>query len=152
MDAISLLKDDHKTVKGLFKEFKSAGDRAVSKKNALFEQIRNELTVHAEVEEEIFYPAVKNARSEEAKDSVREAMEEHAIVKQLLEEIDELEPGDEQYGAKMKVLMESVEHHVEEEEDEMFSEARKALSATRLKELGADMKVRKESLKSQLAS
>ena len=146
MEATKLLKSDHDEVRAMFKEYEKTGDRATSKKAKLFEQIRDALTVHAKIEEEVFYPAVKAARSEEAKDDVREATEEHRIVKTLLSELDRMKPADEQYDAKMKVLMESVEHHAEEEEKEMFKQARKHLSEDRLEMLGEEMEIRKGAL------
>jgi hemerythrin superfamily protein len=146
MEATKLLKNDHDEVRAMFKEYEKTGDRALAKKAKLFEQIRDALTAHAKIEEEVFYPAVKAARSEEAKDEVREATEEHKIVKTLLSELDRMKPSDEQYDAKMKVLMESVEHHAEEEEDEMFKQARKHLSRERLESLGEEMEIRKGAL------
>jgi hemerythrin superfamily protein len=146
MEATKLLKNDHDEVRAMFKEYEKTGDRALAKKAKLFEQIRDALTAHAKVEEEVFYPAVKAARSEEAKDDVREATEEHKIVKTLLSELDRMKPSDEQYDAKMKVLMESVEHHAEEEEKEMFKQARKYISKERLESLGEEMEIRKGAL------
>ncbi|HKB71416.1 MAG TPA: hemerythrin domain-containing protein [Thermoanaerobaculia bacterium] len=146
MDATKLLKDDHDEVRALFKEYEKSGDRALAKREELFEQIRDALTVHAEIEEEIFYPAVKAARSEDARDEVREAVEEHRIVKTLLAELDAMKPGDEQFDAKMTVLQESVEHHADEEEKEMFKQARKNLSKDRLEALGEEMEARKGEL------
>lgn len=146
MDATKLLKQDHDEVRALFKEYEKAGDRAVAKKEKLAAQICEALTVHAEIEEEIFYPAVKAARSEEVKDEVREAVEEHKIVKTLVAEIEKMKPSDEQFDAKMTVLKESVEHHASEEEEEMFKQARKNLSKDRLEELGEEMEARKGEL------
>ncbi|HET9795831.1 MAG TPA: hemerythrin domain-containing protein [Thermoanaerobaculia bacterium] len=146
MDATKLLKQDHDEVRALFKEYEKAGDRAVAKKEKLAAQICEALTVHAEIEEEIFYPAVKAARSEEVKDEVREAVEEHKIVKTLVAEIGKMKPSDEQFDAKMTVLKESVEHHASEEEEEMFKQARKNLSKDRLEELGEEMEARKGEL------
>jgi len=146
MDATKLLKADHDEVRKLFKEYEKTGDRATSKKRELFEELRDALTVHAEIEEEIFYPAVKAIRAKDAKDDVREGFEEHKIVKTLLAELDGMKPEDEQFEAKMTVLQESVEHHADEEEEEMFKEARKGLSKERLEELGEKMEARKGEL------
>ena len=121
-DALSLLKGDHDDVKKLFKEIEAEEDQ-----EAIFNQIKEALEVHATIEEEIFYPAVKKARSEEVKDEVREAYEEHKQVKALLAAIAEISPDDESYSAKIKVLKEDIEHHVKEEEGEMFPDARKYL-------------------------
>ena len=141
-DAISLLKSDHEEVKKLFKEIEAEQDQ-----EAIFDQIKGALEVHATIEEEIFYPAVKKARSEEVKDEVREAYEEHKQVKALLAAIAEISPEDESYSAKIKVLKEDVEHHVEEEEGEMFPDARKYLR-DKLQDLGAQMRARKDELES----
>lgn len=151
MKATDLLKKDHKTVKGLFKKFEKAKENH-EKKKELFNEIHQELDIHAKIEEEIFYPAVKQAQSEDAKDIVREAIEEHKVVKTLLQEISALHPQDEQYDAKVIVLRENVEHHAEEEEDEMFKEAKKYFSKERMEELGERMEARKEELKGTLAS
>jgi iron-sulfur cluster repair protein YtfE (RIC family) len=139
-DALSLLKGDHDDVKKLFKEIEAEEDQ-----EAIFNQIKEALEVHATIEEEIFYPAVKKARSEEVKDEVREAYEEHKQVKALLAAIAEISPDDESYAAKIKVLKEDVEHHVKEEEGEMFPDARKYLRG-KLEDLGAQMQARKDEL------
>lgn len=121
--ATATLRDDHKTVKHLFSEYEKLGDGAKAEtKKSLFEQMKKELTVHAAIEEEIFYPAIREleVEDEEAGEIVNEAEEEHKIVKTLLEELSELEPDDEQFDAKIKVLTENVQHHAEEEEEEMF--------------------------------
>ena len=139
-DAISLLKSDHEEVKKLFKEIETGEDR-----EAIFDQIKAALEVHAAIEEEIFYPAVKKARSEQVKDEVREASEEHKQVKALLAAIAEISSDDESYSAKLKVLKEDVEHHVKEEEGEMFPDARKYLRG-KLEDLGVQMQARKADL------
>ena len=145
MEATALLKRDHAAVKALFEEYEAAGDAEQMKQN-LFEQIQDELDVHAAIEEQIFYPAVQEGRSAEAKDMVLEALEEHKVVKTLLEEIAVLTPADDEFDAKMKVLQENVEHHADEEEKEMFPEAKKQLSEDIRNELGARMESRKEQL------
>jgi iron-sulfur cluster repair protein YtfE (RIC family) len=139
-DALSLLKSDHDEVKKLFKEIEAEEDQ-----EAIFNQIKGALEVHATIEEEIFYPAVKKARSEEVKDEVREAYEEHTQIKALLAAIADISPDDESYLAKIKVLKEDVEHHVKEEEGEMFPDARKYLRH-KLEDLGAQMQARKDEL------
>lgn len=118
--ATALLKEDHQKVKKLFSEFEKLDVARDSDRAELFDQIRKELTVHAQIEEEIFYPAVERAEDEEADDLVREAHEEHRIVKTLLEELAALSPADSQFDAKIKVLKENVLHHAEEEQDEIF--------------------------------
>jgi iron-sulfur cluster repair protein YtfE (RIC family) len=146
MEATALLKKDHDAVKALFKKYEGVGDSAEQTKQSLFDQIQAELDVHTTIEEQIFYPAVQEGRSAEAKDMVLEALEEHKVVKTLLEEIASLTPVDEEFDAKMKVLQENVEHHADEEEKEMFPEAKKQLSEEVRNELGARMETRKHEL------
>jgi hemerythrin superfamily protein len=149
MNAIQLLKKDHTTVKEFFTQFEQAGKRAYQTKQAIFGQIHQALEAHAAVEEELFYPAVKHRHAEDVKDLVREATEEHKIVKTLLAEIVTMSAQEEQYDAKVTVLKESIEHHVKEEEGEMFPAATKQLSTERLDALGAEMASRKEALTDQ---
>jgi len=119
--ATEVLKSDHATVKGLFRDYEKLGGGAVSGKQRLFDRLKKELEVHAAIEEEIFYPAVAELGEEkDAEETVREALEEHKIVRTLLAELSGLGPEDEAFDAKMKVLSENVEHHADEEEDEMF--------------------------------
>jgi hemerythrin superfamily protein len=123
-DAITLLTEDHEHVKSMFEQYEELGDRAHVSKQKLALKICEELTKHATAEEEIFYPAVRAATKEE--DMVDEAVVEHASAKDLIAQIISMEPTDDLYDAKVKVLGELIEHHVKEEEDEMFPKARKA--------------------------
>ena len=141
MDAIALLEQDHKAVKKLFQEFEAKTDRAFQGKLELYRQIRQELEIHTQIEEQIFYPAAKAI----APDMIAEAVEEHTQVERLLEELQEIEPSDDRFDAKMKVMMENVEHHADEEEKEMFPEAKKVLRDD-LEPLGQQMEARKERL------
>lgn len=118
MDALQLLKKDHKAVKALLKEFEGLHDRAGQKKRAVVLQLCTALTRHAQVEEEIVYPVFKALRAPEIKDLVREATEEHQVAKTLIGELQTLSPDDEQYAAKVTVLGEYVQHHVKEEEQD----------------------------------
>jgi hemerythrin superfamily protein len=145
-DAITLLKADHAAVKKLFAQEEKSTKHDGQNKQDTFNQIKAALTVHATVEEEIFYPAVKKARSENVKDEVREAYEEHKQIKTLLAEISGITPADETWDMKVKVLKEDVEHHVKEEEGEMFPDARKFLGEGKLVELGAQLEARKQVL------
>jgi hemerythrin superfamily protein len=138
MDAIVMLRDDHAAVEKLFKKFES-GDLAV------VPRICDELEIHAELEEEVFYPSVR-AEVDEQDDEVLEAVEEHHVVKLLVAELRALEPSDETYRAKATVLMENVRHHIEEEEGEMFPAVRSALGRKRLQEIGERMSSARESL------
>jgi hemerythrin superfamily protein len=135
MDAITLLKNDHKTVNELFKKFEKAGDGAHKTKAKLVEQIIHELAVHAAVEEVAFYPFIKGV-SPDLTDDVLESLEEHHVVKWLLSELDGMSPKEERFDAKVTVLIENVRHHVEEEEQEMFPRVRQMLSRSDLQELG----------------
>ncbi|WP_030231054.1 hemerythrin domain-containing protein [Streptomyces sp. NRRL S-350] len=135
MDAIVLLREDHKTVEKLFKAFEKADDDAFAEKRRIADQVIEELTVHAVIEEEIFYPAAREA-APDTKDHVLESIEEHHAVVWMLSELADLDPQDERFDAKMTVLMENVRHHVEEEEKDWFPEVRKALGRNRLLELG----------------
>ncbi|WP_440106807.1 hemerythrin domain-containing protein [Streptosporangium sp. H16] len=138
MDAIVLLKDDHKTVEKLFKEFENAGERAYKKKRELVDQIIEELTAHAHIEEQIFYPAARESVPETS-GHVLESVEEHHVVVWMLSELAKLDPKDERFDAKVTVLIENVRHHVEEEEQEWFPQVREAMGRKRLQELGEEM-------------
>ena len=151
-DAIAMLKTDHAVVKKLFVSEKNLTKQDGKKKEAIFAQIQSALVVHATIEEEIFYPAVKSARSEHVKDEAREGYEEHKQIKSLLAQIAGITSDDESYDMKIKVLKEDVEHHVKEEETEMFPDAKKFLGEKRLMELGAELEARKQQLEKQHAS
>ena len=141
-DAIALLTEDHKKVKDLFEKFEKLSDRSKVNKKKIADQICLELTVHTQVEEEIFYPAVREPIKDD--DLMDEAMVEHASAKDLIAQISDMDPGDDLYDAKVKVLSEQIEHHVEEEEGEMFPKVRKA--KVDLVALGEQMAARKEEL------
>jgi len=146
-DVFALLTADHRRVKSLFKEFKSLKDDGDDDKKAtLVETICNELTIHAQIEEEIFYPALRDAIDDE--DLMDEADVEHASAKQLIAQLEQLEVGGDHYDATVTVLGEYIDHHVKEEEGEMFSKARKADidSAS----LGEELAIRKAELKEEL--
>lgn len=124
-DAIELLTEDHENVKALFQQFEHAGEKAFASKKKLATQICLELTKHATAEEELFYPAVRAAGGEN-EDLVDDALVEHASAKELIAQILAMDASDELFDAKVKVLSEQVDHHVEEEEGEMFPKAKKA--------------------------
>jgi hemerythrin superfamily protein len=143
--ATDLLEEDHDKVKGLFREYRDAKERGDARtKSRLFQDIDRELSIHSLVEEELFYPAVKRT-DKEAMELVLESKEEHGVVKTLLSQLRDVGGGDETFDAKMKVLMEAVEHHIEEEEDEMFPDA-ESMGGDRLVRLGAEIEARKEQL------
>jgi hemerythrin superfamily protein len=135
MDAITLLKDDHKAVEALFKRFEKAGDNAHVEKRAVVDKIIEELSIHAAVEEQLFYP-VTRATVPETEDIALESLEEHHIVKWVLSELDSMSPEDERFDAKVTVLIENVRHHVEEEEEEYFPKVRDELGRNALGDLG----------------
>ena len=143
IDAITLLTDDHENVKQMFEQYEGLGDRAHASKKKLATQICTELTKHAQAEEEIFYPAVR-AAGKDKEDLIDEATVEHASAKELIAQILEMEPTEDLYDAKVKVLGELIEHHVKEEEEEMFPKARKL--GLDLETLGAQIAERKEQI------
>ena len=146
-DAIQLLTADHKSVKALFQSFeKIKGDEGAEEEKAeLVQRICAELTVHATIEEEIFYPAVREAIDDE--DLMDEADVEHASAKDLVAQLESANPGDDHYDAKVTVLGEMIDHHVKEEEGEMFPKARKAID---VHEIGAELAARKAELTEDL--
>src|SRR6188474_3412853 len=116
MDAITLLRADHKTVEQLFKRFETAGDRAYTEKRQIVDRIIEELSIHAAIEEQVFYPVARETVPT-TEDIALESLEEHHIVKWVLSELVDLDPREERFDAKVTVLMENVRHHVDEEED-----------------------------------
>jgi iron-sulfur cluster repair protein YtfE (RIC family) len=138
MDALELLKQDHQKVKGLFKETEGAEN---SRKKQLFDQIDTELEIHAQIEETIFYPAIE--QHEELQDIVAEARGEHAEVKTLLQEIEQLGSDMEGFNSTLTELIETVEHHIEEEEDDMFVKVRELLNEEALEQLGKELQMAK---------
>jgi len=148
MDAITLLKTDHDKVKKLLTELESTTERGVKTRSELFSTIKAELTVHEIIEEEIFYPELK--AHPKAQDIVLEAFEEHHVVDLLMGELESLDVSDETWGAKALVMKENIEHHIEEEEGEMFTQARRVFDKEELENLGERMAARKESAKQEL--
>lgn len=138
MDALRLLTEDHDKVRALFRQFESARERGdTSMMNSTTAEVITELKIHTQIEEQVFYPAVQAEGGEELDEMVREGVEEHHVVDLLIEEIEDLDASDEAFTAKMTVLIENVEHHAGEEEDEMFPKTRAALGTDRLNRLGA---------------
>ena len=136
MNALEVLKQDHQKVKGLFQEVKQAIDQA--KRKELFNEIDTELEIHAHIEETVFYPAIEE--HEEFKDMVAEALEEHQEAKTLLGELEELGADNHDFGSKLQLLIEAVEHHVQEEEGEMFPKIREVFDEDELEQLGQELK------------
>jgi hemerythrin superfamily protein len=135
MNALEILKNDHQKVKELFQEATHVSD--TSKRKDLFDKIDTELEIHAHIEETVFYPAVED--HEELKDMVAEALEEHEEAKTLLEELEEIGVDSHEFGSKLQQLIEAVEHHVEEEEGEMFPKIREVFEEDELEQLGQDL-------------
>ncbi|MGE0509223.1 MAG: hemerythrin domain-containing protein [Acidimicrobiia bacterium] len=144
MDAITLLRDDHKTVEQLFKRFEKAGDRAHVEKRQIVDRIIEELSVHAAIEEQVFYPVARSTVPD-TEDIALESLEEHHIVKWLLSELADLDPSHERFDAKVTVLIENVRHHVEEEENDFFPKVRNELGRTALADLGEALAEAKKS-------
>ena len=143
MDAIELLMIQHEEAKALFKKIERAED---DEKQDLFERVADALAVHATIEEKQFYPATRNARTEEM---LQEAVEEHLAAKRLIADLLEMTPDDPQFDAKIAVLKEQVEHHIEEEEAELFPKVRRMFKADEIEDLGVAMEDMAEDLKAE---
>jgi hemerythrin-like domain-containing protein len=139
MDAFSLLKADHRKVAELFQQLESATGK---QKLTVFDQIKTELELHTHIEEKIFYPAVEEPK--ETHELTLEAYEEHDVVKKLLQQLSKARTANDEWEAQAKVLQENVEHHVEEEENELFKKASKVLSREEIETLGEEMQSEKE--------
>jgi hemerythrin superfamily protein len=135
MNALEILKQDHQKVKGLFQAATKATDQ--TKRKDLFNQIDTELEIHAHIEETVFYPAIEDL--EELKDMVAEALEEHQEAKKLLDELEQLGAESHDFGSKLQQLIEAVEHHVQEEEGEMFPKIRELFDEDELEQLGKEL-------------
>jgi hemerythrin-like domain-containing protein len=137
VDALSLLKADHDVVRKILAEGEATTERAEKGRSELFTRLKTELEIHERIEEEVFYPALK--AHPKARELALEGYEEHHVVDQVLAELEQTDPTDEQWTAKFKVAKENLEHHIEEEEGDMFRAARSAFSKEELEELGARM-------------
>lgn len=148
MNAIEMLKEDHKKMRGLLSELEATTKRGVKTRTSLLETIARELSVHAAIEEEIFYPAFKDAAEKSDDDAMYfEALEEHRAAEDLvLPDLQKTDPASDQFSGRAKVLKEIIEHHVGEEEKEMFPRARQLLDVARLRQLGEAMAERKREL------
>jgi hypothetical protein len=144
MNATDLLRQDHGKVKKLMEEIDSTTERGVKTRNELFTRFKQEMTIHERIEEEIFYPRL--TEQAKTKDIALEGYEEHHVVDMVMAELDDVPYDDERWGAKFTVMKENVEHHIEEEEGEMFKLARQALDSDELAELGERMESMKKDL------
>ena len=146
-DAIALLKEDHQKVRALLGDLEKTTDRAAGKRQKLLADIEQELKIHTEIEEKIFYPAFREAaRKDDDTKLYFEAMEEHHVVDLVLPEIKQTAADADEFAAKAKVLKDLVEHHAEEEEDEMFPRARTILGREELMRLGRELADAKASM------
>jgi hemerythrin superfamily protein len=136
VDAVEMLKKQHREVESLFEKFESLGANAKSAKQSTFEKIADALAIHASIEEKHFYPAVKAKRTE---DILLEALEEHLGIKRVIADLLKVDSSDETFAPKVKVLKEQVQHHVEEEESDLFPKVRKILDKSELEQIAAAM-------------
>jgi hemerythrin superfamily protein len=134
MDAIQLLKSQHRVVEKLFDDIEQAED--ADEREAIFQQLADNFAAHAIIEEDLFYP---QAYAEETQELLTEAVEEHLSAKRLIADLLEMEPNDDQYAAKIKVLKEQIQHHVKEEEGELFKKIEKRFDKKRLEQLGEEL-------------
>ena len=148
MNAITMLEEDHAKMRKLLDELESTTERGLKIRAELFSTIKGELTIHEIIEEEIFYPELK--AHPKARDIVLEGYEEHHVVDLVMKELEETPVDDESWGAKAKVMKENVEHHMEEEEGDMFKKARSIFDRDELEDLGNRMVARKESAQREL--
>ena len=153
MNALDLLKQDHETVRELLDRLEKTTERAVKSRAEMLQKLQLELQIHTALEEEIFYPAYTQAGGKEEAVMAAEAKEEHRTVDSLvLPDLMNTDPGSIPFTGRLKVLKELLEHHIEEEEEELFPQAQKLLDKTRLDELGQAMKSRKDELKKTLSA
>lgn len=152
MNAIDLLKADHEKVKGILSQLSDSTDRALKKRVELLDKLEMEITIHTQLEEQILYPAFKEAGGKEQAEMYYEAKEEHRTVDSLvLPDLKATDPSTPEFAGRVKVVRELLEHHIEEEETEMFPQAKKLLGKAKLDELGEQMEVMKASLKKSLS-
>jgi hemerythrin superfamily protein len=140
MNALELLKEDHQRVSQLFEQVRAT--QSEKQHRQLYKKIKTELETHTYIEEKVLYPTLKE--NEEFKDTILEAFEEHRQVKTLMREMDRLADGNERFDAKLKVMMDNVEHHVEEEEGELFPQVEEQFSTEQLEELGVELEAAKK--------
>jgi len=146
-NAITMLKSDHATLKRLLRELNATTERAVKERERLVNELEREVKIHSQIEEEVFYPAfLTKAEKTDAEDLFYEAAEEHHVVDMVLPALKAANPKSHEYSAKAKVLKELIEHHIKEEEDEMFVKARKLFTDGQLRELGDLMKARRDTV------
>lgn len=150
-DAISMLKEDHKKVKEMLSQLEKTSERGAKTRERLMKQIETEIKIHSQLEEELFYPAFMEAAEKRDDEKMfHEASEEHHVVDMVLPEVNETEFDSVEFAAKAKVLKDLVEHHIEEEEKQMFPRAKKSLDTEQLKDLGQQIERRKMELQGKI--
>lgn len=147
-ELFDILKKDHEEVKSLFQQLKETGNGDAKKREELFAKVKTEIIPHQEGEEKVLYPAL--LKNEETKDDALESIEEHHVAKLVLRELDSMNKDSDKWLAKLKVFKEIVEHHIEEEEDDIFKDTRKAISDDQMKSVIENFKKEKEAAKSQV--
>lgn len=153
MNAIDLLKADHEKVKGILSQLSESTERATKKRVELLDKLELEITIHTQLEEQILYPAFKEAGGKEQDEMYYEAKEEHRTVDSLvLPDLKGTDPSTPEFAGRVKVVKELLEHHIEEEETEMFPQAQKLLGKAKLEELGGEMEAMKASLKKSISA
>lgn len=145
-DAIAVLRQDHRTIEGLFKEFERTGEKEKRRRKKLVKQAVEELSMHAQIEEQVFYPEVLGTAKE--KELTHKAMEEHDLIKVLLEQLKTMTPEEERFSSKVAVLIDLVREHVREEERAMFPKIRKVLTRVQLQDLGVRLEEGKKAIQS----
>jgi len=150
MNAITMLTEDHREVERMLDELEPTTERGIKTRQELFGRLKEALSVHETIEEEIFYPALRE--HPKAKDIVLEAYEEHDVVDSIMGQLEGLPVDDETWGAKAKVMIENLRHHIEEEEKEMFPTARRVFEGGELQELGERMAARRKTAQRELAA
>jgi hypothetical protein len=148
VDALKLLEEDHKLVKRLLADGEETTERAEKSRSELFAQLKRELTIHEQMEEEVLYPALREISK--SRDIALEGYEEHHVVDEILSELEQTQPSDETWAAKWKVARENLEHHIEEEETEMWQAARREFTADELADMGKRMMEIKQAAKELL--
>ena len=152
MDATKVLKQQHDEVRDLFHRYEKLDDHDWQQKQELFREVKKKLEIHARIEEEIFYPPLREARREEARKDAAEAYEEHHLIKTVLRDLSSIDPATRsEFDATMKVLKENVEHHADEEEDDLFRDARKVFSREQLDDYGERLELRTRELEESYA-
>jgi hemerythrin superfamily protein len=152
MNVLNILKKDHSTVRSLFNKYSRTGKSAHEKRLEIFEQIRRELQIHTRAEQEIFYPAIKAMNGPESRKLVTDALKEHQDLDEQLTQISRLKPNDKSFDERIETLFESVDHHVEQEEGEIFQFVAENYSEEELNDIGAQIEERKTVLGRQLAA